>query len=382
MIAYNIADLRNADIQEEAMAAFKKECVTREEYETVKTAYPSALYMPNPFIRIGLLLLTLVITVFTFGLIALIMFSNSSPSETTTGVVLIFYGLICYGALEFFIREKHHYRSGVDDGLAWSAAVLILSGCTLLWELDPDSITFCLIIFALGAFFAIRFLNMLMGLAAFGALMGALFFALSWNGPAVLPFIYMAVSALVYFAAYKYAGHPYHGPTLQLIEIAALLMFYVAGNYFVVRETGQELHGHDFQMAAGWLFWLLTILVPLVYIYGGIRKKDKILLRTGLLLIAFIVFTIRYYHSVMPLETAMALGGAMMILLAYALIQYLKTPRHGFTNEEQHEAETLKGLQIAESLVIAQTFKEVPQQPDQFEFGGGSTRGGGAGGDF
>ena len=64
-----------------------------------------------------------------------------------------------------------------------------------------------------------------------------------------------------------------------------------------------------------------------------------------------------------------------MILLAWALIRYLKTPRHGFTNEELNEAETLKGMQIAESLVIAQTFKEAPQQPDQFEFGGGSTEG-------
>lgn len=381
-MAYNATDLRHADIQEDALSAFKKECITRDEYEAIKTAYPSPLYTPNPFIRIGLLLLTLVITVFTLGLIALIMFSNSRASETTTGVVCIMYGLACYGALEFFIREKHHYRSGVDDGLAWSSAALILGGCTLLWELDPDSVTFCLIVFGLGAFFAARFLNMAMGLAAFGALMGALFFALSWNGPAVLPFIYMAVCAAIYSGARKFARDPYHGPTLQLIQIASLLMGYLAGNYFVVRETGRELHGHDFGMTAGWLFWLLTIVIPLGYIYAGLRKKDKILLRTGLLLIAFIVFTIRYYHSVMPLETAMALGGTMMILLAWALIRYLKTPRHGFTNEELNEAETLKGLQIAESLVIAQTFKEVPQQPDQLEFGGGSTRGGGAGGDF
>lgn len=382
MIAYNKQDLRNAMIQEEAEAACSKECITKDEYLHIKTLYPSRLYTPNPFIRIGLFLLTTLVVAFTAGLLSYMILS-ALMNEENMGVAVLFYGALCYAALEIFIREKHHYLSGVDDALAWCAAGLILTGCALIWDLDPGSVAFYLLVLVLGAFFAIRFLNMGMGLAAFAGLIGTVFHTFVYALPGLMPFIIMAVSAAVYLGARKYAASVHYTSTLQLLEAAALVMLYLAGNYFIVLETGRDIYGTEGNtMPAGWLFWLLTGLIPLLYIYAGIRKKDKILLRTGLVLIAAIVFTIRYYHSVMPLEVAMVLGGSAMILLAYALIQYLKTPKNGFTNEATDEAETLKGLQIAESLIIAQTFRETPQPDGQFEFGGGTTGGGGAGSDY
>lgn len=382
MIAYNKQDLRNAMIQEEAEAACRKECITKEEYRHIKTLYPSRLYTPNPFIRIGLFLLTTLVVGFAAGLLSYMVLPGLTSDESIGGAVL-FYAALCYAALEISIREKHHYMSGVDDALAWCAAGLALTGCALIWDFDPGSVGCYLLILVLGAFFALRFLNMGMGLVAFAGLIGTVFYALVYAVPGWMPFIIMAVSAGVYLAARKYAGSPHYAPALQLLEVAALVMLYLAGNYFVVLETGRDMYGTEGDtMPAGWLFWLLTGLIPMAYICAGIRKKDKILLRTGLVLVAAIVFTIRYYHSVMPLEVAMALGGSAMILLAYALIQYLKTPKHGFTNEATDEAETLKGLQIAESLIIAQTFRETPQPDGQFEFGGGTTGGGGAGSDY
>jgi len=85
---------------------------------------------------------------------------------------------------------------------------------------------------------------------------------------------------------------------------------------------------------------------------------------------------------VAPLEVAMTLGGIGMIGIAYALIRYLKTPRHGFTEASSDERHAMEALQI-ESLVIAQTMSHAATpRPDQFEFGGGSGGGGGASGDY
>lgn len=381
MIAYKTQDIDNAEVREETLAACKKGCITEEEYQQIKTQYPSRLYTPHPFIRIGLFIVAVLVVLFSYGLLLLLLL-DVMQHESGFGGLALFFGLLAYGALELFIREKHHYRSGVDDGLTWAAGGLLLTGFAIIGHLDPESPVFYGILFLLAAFFAARFLNMLMGLTAFAGLIGLVFFSLVNRAPDAIPFMLILLSLGVFLLARKYSHARYYGPMLQLLQAAALVMLYASGNYYAVRETTGSLHGPDAVLSQGWFFWGFTVLVPLLYIYGGIRKKDKLFLRTGLILTAAIVFTIRYYHSVMPLEAAMVVGGFVMMGLAYALIQYLATPKHGFTNDAQDEAETLKGLQIAESLVIAQTFRETPAAGDQFEFGGGSGGGGGAGGNY
>ena len=133
-----------------------------------------------------------------------------------------------------------------------------------------------------------------------------------------------------------------------------------------------------------WLFWIFTVSIPLVYIARGIQKKDVVLMRMGLIFIAAIVFTVRYYYHVLPAETAMMLGGLIMIAIAYSLIKYLKEPKYGFTDEEQSNANSFARKQI-ESLIIAETFGQTKIETNTgnaTEFGGGSGGGGGAGGEF
>ena len=116
----------------------------------------------------------------------------------------------------------------------------------------------------------------------------------------------------------------------------------------------------------------------------GIQKKDAVLIRMGLILIAAIVFTVRYYYHFFPTETAMMIGGLIMIAIAYTLIKYLKVPKHGFIDEEQNDSTSIARKQI-ESLIIAETFGQTKietQTGNNTEFGGGSGGGGGAGGDF
>jgi hypothetical protein len=94
------------------------------------------------------------------------------------------------------------------------------------------------------------------------------------------------------------------------------------------------------------------------------------------------VFTIRYYYHVMPLEIAMILGGSVMILVAYLLIRYLQQPRQGFTYKEAKKKLAINKLQV-EALLINQSFA-APQTPQSTgtNFGGGSGGGAGAGGTY
>jgi hypothetical protein len=113
-----------------------------------------------------------------------------------------------------------------------------------------------------------------------------------------------------------------------------------------------------------------------------VQKKDPVLLRTGLLLIAVMIWTIRFYYHVMPIEIAMIAGGILITGISYILIRYLKNPRQGFMYKETKEGLPIGKLQI-EALVINQSFA-MPQTPEVSgtRFGGGSGGGAGAGGDY
>ena len=104
-------------------------------------------------------------------------------------------------------------------------------------------------------------------------------------------------------------------------------------------------------------------------------------MRVGLLLIAAMIFTIRYYHSIVPYEVAMSIGGTVLLILSYALISYLKQPKFGFTYSELNK-EHKDEKSLIESLVIAETFGQQTKPAETTKFGGGSFGGGGAGGEF
>ncbi len=62
-------------------------------------------------------------------------------------------------------------------------------------------------------------------------------------------------------------------------------------------------------------------------------------------------------------------------------MRYLQAPRYGITDKPLDIENIEGGLQV-ESLVVAETFNEVPSPDEGFRFGGGSTGGGGATGQF
>ena len=209
------------------------------------------------------------------------------------------------------------------------------------------------------------------------------------RGPAsLLPFVLMGASAVFYFFTKKLEILPAlknYRFCFTVLKITTLLSFYTAGNYYVVSKVSSELFpslvNANGTVAFGWLFWIFTGAVPVIYIAGGILKKDAVLLRIGLLLTAAIVFTVRYYYHLLPVEINMTAGGLLLLLVSYFLIKYLKQLRNGFTYDELSTENEIEKLQI-ESLAIAETFGKQSAATGEKKFGGGSFGGGGAGGDF
>lgn len=385
MIAYNHKSLDHLLMNEEAKTALNHTLISKEEADAIEKVYPVNFYMPNLFIRIGLFLLTAVIVLMVFGLFCLMIMGGGS--DIKFGILTLFFSLLIYAGLEFLIREKNHYRSGIDDAMIWLSMGFMITAVNLLYP-SISLLGQSILIFILSSYFLLRFGNILMGGLAFISFPCIVFYAVIPLGDmakTAMPFLLMAISFFVYWFMSKHRKNnrlKHYKNCCTLIEILALIILYVAGNYFVVREVSNSMFDLNLKegesIPGGWIFWIPTVLLPIVFIFKGIQKRNVILLRTGLILVGAIVFTIRYYHHLAPLEIAMSIGGIIMICIAYIITKYLTPPKFGFTHAEPNDPK-LAGLLQLESLVVTQTFHQTtPIEPDKkFDFGEGS--GGGAG---
>ena len=148
----------------------------------------------------------------------------------------------------------------------------------------------------------------------------------------------------------------------------------------MVDELAEKLFP-GFHVPLKFIFWIFTAVTPLVYVYFGLKKHNRLLLRIGLLLIALSVFTFKYYFSLGHHEVTLTIAGFMLVIMAYFSIRYLKHNNSPFTYVEDKTDENSAYDQV-EALLIAHTAGATAAPEKQMDFGGGRFGGGGAGGNF
>ena len=316
---------------------------------------------------------------------------ETSSTASFGGVTLIF-SILLYVALELFISKQNHYHSGLDDALLWMSMGFIIAAANLLLARIPplgQSVLVCI----LALYSTLRFANSFMSGIGFLSLLAIVFYmVLPFGnvGKATMPFLMMIVSLITYLLLVKNKKSEkttYYHSCFVITEVISLITLYCSVNYFVVREVSNAMF--DLRLAegqtipGGWLFWLITCVVPPVYLIRGIMKKDAVELRVGLLLMAATFFTIHHYYPVAPVEISMTVAGIIMIVAAYFVTKYLESPKYGITSKESNDP-GLPGMLQLEALIIAQTFHQSPADSSgpHVEFGGGSGGGGGATGQY
>ena len=385
MIAYNKIWLGNLVMQHDLKEARHEDLITADEYNQTIETIPVGFYSPGILVKTGFFLLTCVITAFSAG-IFLLLFMDSL--EKSIGGLLLYFSIACYLLLEYFAGKKGHFHSGVDDALIWLSGVFFITAINNFSELSMAGNV--LLICIVSTWFVIRFADPLMALVSASSFMAWVFLNFIKIGSlaeALAPFLMMFTSACVYFFFIAYCRREqsrYYVLPVMMFRIAGLLFFYSSANYFVIRELSIEfLHkkiapGESFPL--GWLFWCLTILIPLVYIITGLYKKESLILRCGMLLVAAMVFTVRNYYHVIPAQFIMIGGGLILILIAYLISRYFEKPKFGFSILESRNSSDLEKLNI-EGILVAETMGG-SIAPDKSSFGGGSFGGAGASGEF
>ena len=389
MIAYKEKSLDNLIVQHQVNKALKRKLISKEEHDAVIKSHPADLYRPNIFIRIGLFIVAVIIVLMSFGLFML-MTGDAFSTDTGGLIICLFFAIAIYGMLEWIIQSKRHYRSGVDDALLWTSLGFIIGAISAFTHIT--SLQLSVLIMVLSLYAALRFANSVMSAVMFCSFIAVVFNSIAPLGViarGVLHFVLMALSFVIYWQVIRNKHRVFvrhYRYCFKMLEFLSLITIYASVNYFAVRELSIQMFGLHLpqgeSITGGWFFWLATLLIPPLYIIRGLQKKDSLLLRTGMLLAVATVFTIRYYYSIMPVEQVMTAGGMLLVISAYLIIKYLNTPKFGITDKEHAFEPSYDSLQV-EALVITETFQQVPAPRDEaFKFGGGSSGGGGATGEY
>ncbi|GGH03928.1 hypothetical protein [Mucilaginibacter phyllosphaerae] len=384
MIIYNKLWLNNKTVVDHLKADPIAGHITKEEFTKIRAAYPVGFYIPGLLVSAGLFILTCIIAMVAIGLLSLMTAAThiiESPGWP------IFLGVICYVILELLTKDKHYFHSGVDNALLYYSAGLLGGG--LLWIISKSNITTgdnllsAIVICLLCIYLTLRFADVVTAaVAAVSAFASVYFFwaMMGTIGLATMPFVMMIAAAAMYYTFNK-LNHLYYINCISIIKILSLITLYAAGNYYVVNSLNNILNHLDdshIYVPYGFIFWIWTMLLPVAYVVLGLKKKNTMLLRTGLILAGASVVTFRNYYHLLPIEVMLTLSGLILLAASYITIKRLKTPLNGITFAPPEQAGTPESLNL-EGLIIGQAASHLaPAAPGPSSpFGGGS--GGGSG---
>lgn len=341
------------EILSEAEKWFACKIISKEQFDSIRATYIGKSFSPNIFVRFGLFIFTYVLLSGFIGLVITVTGISSKYAY-----LFLFFGILFYVLLEILVKVKRLYRAGIDDALLLAAFGLIFFALeSFLPNARPEIVSY-LIALPLLLWCTIRFADLIM---AFG-LNVCIFqitilllkneFAIQQN---MIPFAVMTVSLVIYLVSKTCvrlkATEPWRRCWI-FFETSGLATFYLGGNALIAKEI--------FKLSSLMtLFYLLTAVIPFLYMLLGILRKNAILFRVGLLALAFSIFTFKYYFSVDYTEFLLTGTGIILILLAKLGTHYLKTPKYGFTIENLFKGDFEKAFNL-DDMLIGKSLRTTP----------------------
>ncbi len=348
-------------------------------------AIRSKLHIPrtseNILIRIGFFLLGCFLYSSIMGA-ASIMFLDSIDAYK---LILFVFAGIGLAAAEFLTRNGFH-NYGLDDAFILGFQTVLFAAVGVATEQSTAVFTIMAIA---GTGCCYRYFStgsMLFALVGVAGFFASLITDVKLVSSIFLPFVMAAVAYGLYHLYRVIRQNPesrLYRNSVRLIKIFSLILGYLALNYLVVRELSEELmglqvtRGNDIPLS--YLFYFFTFAVPIFYIYVGARFNDRAFLVVGMLAMAFSIFSIRYYYSIVPIETALIFGGIILFGISWYSMSALRNREKGLTFKPDRFTDS-DSLSMAQAIIINSAAQVKSDNHDQpMKFGGGGFSGGGAG---
>ena len=386
MTAIDPEILENLRLQEELKRLKSGGFVSTEQVSNAKLTLDLPKTNSNILARIAFFLLGCFLFSSLGGLSSLVLLNLMDIFGGHYEIMLFFYAAIGFGMAELLAAKSYH-AYGLDDAFVIGCQVLFATGAGVMLE----SVTAGFLALAVvGLFTYVRYvlassaLFCIVGIAGFFI---SLVIADGVLGNALLPFLMLLVSIALFFVSRTLSnkdGFALYENGISVVKACSLMLAYLSVNYLVVRELSESLMdvvvapGEDIPFAV--LFYGFTFLIPAFYIVYAIKAKDRMFFIIGLLAVAFTVFTIRFYHSVLPIEIALTLGGALLFGATYFFIRKIRGNETGLTYKPDRYTDS-EALSYAQAVIANSHahMKSVTPNDSPMPFGGGGFSGGGAG---
>jgi hypothetical protein len=395
MIAYDKTLLDNVYIDEEANRLKESGFISTEQYKTLSYQLPKLKTQNNIFIRIGFFILGCMLYSSICGFISLL---GLGAMDNAYLFFIYLFAIIGFGVKEYMSNQMKYFGFGLDDAFILGGIATLLTGVGLTFEQNYNTNYLAIIIvMAIASSIAyLRYLNLSLALLAcvgITASLAYITFEYLAIGKSILPFVILLFSGGCYFISKKTLQNltvPYYSKGLKLAKGFCLILFYLAGNYYVVRELNFSLseayfyNGVSPEIPFAIFFWAFTFSIPVVYLVFSLKNKDRMMLWIGFLALCFSFFTIRMYHHILPPEVALTIGGLVIFAFTYFSIKKTKYKEIGITFKEDRFTNP-NAFANLQTLVVASQFGLKPEakvEESPMEFGGGGFSGGGSGGEF
>lgn len=388
MIAYNKTLLDNTLLVDDASSLKKSGFIDSAQFQTIIGDLPSLKRHKNILIRLGFFLLGSFLYSSICGMLTII---SINIENFNNEILLFIYSAIGFIGIEFLTKQKY-YGYGLDDAFLLGAQMLLFLGVGMTTKGNFLVVFTMIAIISLLSYLRYIYLPsaLLFSVGLTGSL-AYLMFELGPIGKSILPFVMMLFSTLLYFYAKRVLKNirlPYYSKGIELVKSFSLLLFYLSGNYLIVRELSivlleKEIPANQ-EISFALFFYAFTIIVPILYLIYSLINKDKIMLWIGFLTLGFSIFTILHYHQIIKNEEALTAGGLALFVLTYFSIKKIKNRETGLTFLPDRFSNSNSQLNL-ETVIIATQFGLQPEnnaEESPLKFGDGGFSGGGSGGEF
>lgn len=397
MIVYDKTLLDNTYLVKEANQLKKSGFISIEQYKSIESQLPILKSQNSILLKLTFFILGCLLYFSICGMISLLGINSYNDDNAITALLVVF-TLIGFIAKEYMSRDLKYFGYGLDDAfiLGGHLSLLIVVGLNFEQNYDPNYLVAIIVMAIVSSVAYLRYLNLSLALLACFGITGSLAyltFKYCIIGKSILPFVMMFFAGLSYFFSNKVLKNltaPYYSNGLKLAKNFSLILFYLAGNYYVVRELNFSLSGEYYyngvspEIPFALFFWVFTFSIPVIYLVSSLKNKDRMMLWIGFLALCFAFFTFRMYHHVLPPEVALTIGGLVVFAFTYFAIKKTKHKETGITFKADRFTNP-NAFANLQTLVVASQFGLKPEaevEESPMEFGGGGFSGGGSGGGF